>query len=788
MLKNPSGEVLWQTDEVNARGQVTKAKLGNGIAVVNDYDSHGYVTNIKHTLGTSTVMELGTLFDTQRGNLKSRTNSMFGTSDVFGYDAQDRLISYPNALGAIENQTYEVDGRIKANTLGTYNYTNTAKKYQNTSVTLTPEATGYYANREGVYNDSMESKNSWNFGRAHNPQCVSYDDTKVHTNPGKTSLRINTTGQTVAYIHSIKNIAINNSTDTQYTISGRVYSDGPTAQLTLFMLKEGETGYFTNVDSQPSTTTGQWTTITKNIIVPANIRTLNLRLDNVGTGNVWFDDVMIRKTANTALSSPTYQDRQLNITYNTFKSPVDISEAGVDKISFTYNDGNDRSVMFYGGLGDKSTRQYRKHYSADGTMEIKENLVAQTVEFVTYLGGDGYSAPVVVKSDGITQNYLYLHRDYQGSILAITNNTGQVLEKRLFDAWGAIVKVQDGAGNTLAGLTILDRGYTGHEHLQSVGLIHMNGRLYDPKLHRFLQPDNYVQDPSNTQNYNRYGYCINNPLKYTDPSGEFTWSDLVAAVAIVVGVVIVIASAGTLTPVAQWLIGAGVAHFLGTFASYMNNKAAGWDAASNYIGLSSPTININTGWGDSKTPKTGVNEKGDKNEVVKKPEPEMYLSSSEKDEPPVNLFPSGNSVFNGVANSRAFKTGDGKFSLFAHGAPGFILDQANGIAIKNAKDFDRAMSLMNNSWNSAKDNRETTLSLWSCQSATVDKMAPISMAQMISQAHPNIIVTGADGYVNYNNSSNGYRINRIENHMGSGKNDGWIVAYKNGIEVYRRRF
>lgn len=51
----------------------------------------------------------------------------------------------------------------------------------------------------------------------------------------------------------------------------------------------------------------------------------------------------------------------------------------------------------------------------------------------------------------------------------------------------------------------------------------MNGRLYDPKLHRFLQPDNYVQDPFNTQNYNRYGYCWNNPFKYTDPSGELIW-------------------------------------------------------------------------------------------------------------------------------------------------------------------------------------------------------------------------------------------------------------------------
>jgi len=49
----------------------------------------------------------------------------------------------------------------------------------------------------------------------------------------------------------------------------------------------------------------------------------------------------------------------------------------------------------------------------------------------------------------------------------------------------------------------------------------MNGRLYDPLVARFLSPDNYVQAPDFTQNFNRYTYCLNNPLKYTDPSGEF---------------------------------------------------------------------------------------------------------------------------------------------------------------------------------------------------------------------------------------------------------------------------
>ena len=88
--------------------------------------------------------------------------------------------------------------------------------------------------------------------------------------------------------------------------------------------------------------------------------------------------------------------------------------------------------MYYGGLeADKTARKYRKFYSADGSMEIKRNLLTDTVEFITYIGGNAYTAPVVLKSDGTTQNYLYLHRDYQGSILAITNANGQVLEKRL---------------------------------------------------------------------------------------------------------------------------------------------------------------------------------------------------------------------------------------------------------------------------------------------------------------------------------------------------------------------
>ncbi len=65
-----------------------------------------------------------------------------------------------------------------------------------------------------------------------------------------------------------------------------------------------------------------------------------------------------------------------------------------------------------------------------------------------------------------------------------------------------------------------DGDYIG-KMLDEFGLINMNGRCYDPVVGRFLSPDIIVQNPNNTQCYNRYSYAINNPLKYNDPSG---WS------------------------------------------------------------------------------------------------------------------------------------------------------------------------------------------------------------------------------------------------------------------------
>ena len=213
--------------------------------------------------------------------------------------------------------------------------------------------------------------------------------------------------------------------------------------------------------------------------------------------------------------------------YNNLKQPVEIVELNRDKITFQYNAAGGRAHMDWGRTpgGSWGAARYRSHYSSDGSMEITEDAQAGTTTFVIYMGGDAYGAPVIwrsVQGSSTSNEFLYLHRDYLGSIVAITDGNGAVKEKRHFDAWGNVSKLQDGSGAALSSFIYLQRGYTGHEHLQSVGLVHMNGRLYDPVLHRFLMPDNYVQDPFNSQNFNRYGYVLNNPLRYTDPTGELT--------------------------------------------------------------------------------------------------------------------------------------------------------------------------------------------------------------------------------------------------------------------------
>ncbi|CAB5496923.1 hypothetical protein THERMOT_601 [Bathymodiolus thermophilus thioautotrophic gill symbiont] len=118
----------------------------------------------------------------------------------------------------------------------------------------------------------------------------------------------------------------------------------------------------------------------------------------------------------------------------------------------------------------------------------------------------------------------YLHYDNLGSIDTITDGQGNIVERMAYTAFGQRRQGDWRASDPLLPIipTLTNRGLTGHEHIDEMGFIHMNGRVYDPQIGRFLGADPTIQHPYNTQDYNRYSYATNNPLKYVDMNG-FGW-------------------------------------------------------------------------------------------------------------------------------------------------------------------------------------------------------------------------------------------------------------------------
>jgi RHS repeat-associated protein len=210
-------------------------------------------------------------------------------------------------------------------------------------------------------------------------------------------------------------------------------------------------------------------------------------------------------------------------TYNSFEQVSTIDEDDYHA-TFTYNSDNQRCKMLVTDLGSTVlTRWYV------GSRYIKETEGSTTTEF-TWIGGDAYSAPVVAEKVGSTTNYYYLLRDYLGNITHKVNTSNTVSAEYSYDAWGRR-RDKDDWSYTLSSESDLtaDRGFTGHEYLSYFNIVNMNGRLYDPLVGRFLSPDENVQMPDFTQNFNRYSYCLNNPLSYTDPSGESIIGLLIAS-------------------------------------------------------------------------------------------------------------------------------------------------------------------------------------------------------------------------------------------------------------------
>jgi len=263
-------------------------------------------------------------------------------------------------------------------------------------------------------------------------------------------------------------------------------------------------------------------------------RTLNGT--TVGNGNLWYtvsqDDTTGRHTVrwetytsfnmpkeilfgsltNTANPTSTVADRTLTFVYGPEHQRVrqDV------KLSTNVPSHMEAGTTWYYNGADSQGLSYEKTILVNGTTEHKHYVSAGGITFALYVNREGNLNGKPATSIS------YFHHDHLGSIAAVTNPAGVVVERMAYDPWGKR-RFPNGTNDRLDALygVNTDRGYTMHEHLDEMGVIHMNGRIFDPLIGRFMSADPHIQFPGNLQSYNRYSYVLNNPLSYTDPSGYF---------------------------------------------------------------------------------------------------------------------------------------------------------------------------------------------------------------------------------------------------------------------------
>ena len=219
------------------------------------------------------------------------------------------------------------------------------------------------------------------------------------------------------------------------------------------------------------------------------------------------------------------------VSYTAFDKPETLTKAG-NTVTVSY--GPDRAR--YKRVDQTASGTTTTVYAAGKSYELI-TLSSAEVRKKHYIGDFAVvteTTPTVGGSPTTARSFL--HRDHLGSVDTITDGIGAVAQRLSFDAWGKRREINWQAMSEPAILafstTLTTRGFTGHEMLDPVGLVHMNGRVYDPELGRFLSADPFVQDVTNLQSWNRYAYVLNNPLSYTDPTGF--WADIIALPEIVV--------------------------------------------------------------------------------------------------------------------------------------------------------------------------------------------------------------------------------------------------------------
>lgn len=219
---------------------------------------------------------------------------------------------------------------------------------------------------------------------------------------------------------------------------------------------------------------------------------------------------------------------QRSVSWNSFDKVQSITR-GSARLDYLYDAAHERVQELYYVNGSVQRRTVYLNPGAGAGLYYEEETGAAGTKIKHYIsGGAGTVAVIVCQAAPCTNaantSTQYWHVDHLGSVSVTTNEAGAVVERLAYEPFGKRRNangVTDTNGTLVASST--DRGYTGHEHMDEVGLINMNGRVFDPALGRFMSADPFIQNPTGLQSFNRYSYGWNSPLNGADPTG-YSWA------------------------------------------------------------------------------------------------------------------------------------------------------------------------------------------------------------------------------------------------------------------------
>jgi len=535
---DPSGLLYKSTDpggtitySYNPEDKIKTIVSPSGTTTI-DYDSYGFQDKL-HDLDAGTVdfnyNGLGELISQEDNNGNLVTNQ---------YDAIGRIVQKSYQGGATTTYSYDPVNELLTRISspgGTrvYSYDNFMRPASRTDSIEGAQYTASYSyNSKGdidtiIYNSAVTVVNNYN----------------EYGNPDE--VRVN--NQTIWSANSMNRYGIiNNYTLGNQSVTSIVH-DSYGLPDSILTVKNGTYLQRWNYDFNPST--GNLTS-RKGLTSPGGfveenftydnldrltsyfnvLDTINISYDSSGTGNI---------TEKTDVGEYDYTgglhnvSSILNPTEFMQTLPVHHAEySELNKLEYLYdslNTGEERKLYLNYGTDEQRVKTVytvdndtiKTKFFALGSYEKEIDQNNNIKEFYYISGPSGIVA--VLQRSNSQDSIFYVHTDHLGSWDVVTDWNGAIRDRYNFDPWGRRRNPSDWSYNTDTLNYFFDRGYTGHENLDWFNLINMNGRIYDPLLATFLSPDNFIQAPDLTLNFNRYTYCLNNPLKYTDPDGEFPW-------------------------------------------------------------------------------------------------------------------------------------------------------------------------------------------------------------------------------------------------------------------------